>query len=125
MNVLEETTQNLILGIKPNTFKLKNDCSLYLSKAATQLVLRHNLNRFLTRIIKHQSNDAIKRQVFQEWKLNHSVKDKVHLSIKDRYGEYLVFEGYDDNESQKVDITLWLLEGVVYDRKELIYNEQG
>lgn len=92
-------------------FKLGNGDCLKLSKAVEKLHKEFSLHSMLARIIKHQYNQAIQRQVFQVWQLAKHKSDELALVIRDRYNEILVYESFMDYQDEYPAVTLYLIDG--------------
>ena len=117
MSALEKNLDQLIQRKSYIPYELKSGEKLYLTEAVSFLNEKLKLESFLHRMIKQQQNQAIRRQVFQEWRIHRVKKGEIHLSIKDRYGEYLYFQSFP--EEGLPQMTLYLLNGVLYHPKEL------
>lgn len=100
------------------SFSLANNEKIYLSPSVQMLNEKYDFETFFTRIIKHQQNWVIKKQVIQIWSLNRSVKKEIMLSIKDRYDDYLVYESYLGYEKLP-SMQFYLIEGMLYVPEEL------
>lgn len=119
MNTTLAKAREIIPAKTRAIFELKNGESIQLSPAVHYLHFNLGLESLLTRVIKHQYNIAIQRQLFQLWKITRSKKDCIALSITDRYGEYLVLEYYPDSNKDLPELTFYMINRVLYIPEEI------